>query len=139
MTNGTNTKTLKEQLESETAATELSAAEDSERYRGGAWWQLSDEEESVFDIDPGAVPAHDDGLVMLRGFQEYCLQQPVMGGRPYRAGLPATSRLVRRRHKLARLTIAAEPVQASLPKLGHGVAPFDNLSQIKSKIELAPR
>jgi hypothetical protein len=29
--------------------------------------------------------------------------------------------------KLARLTIAAEPVQASLPKLGHG-APFDNLS-----------
>jgi hypothetical protein len=86
---------------------------------------------------PGAVPAHDDRLVMLRGFQEYCLQ-PVMGGRPYRASLPVTSRLVRRRLKLARLTIAAEPVQASLPKLGHG-APFDNLSQIKSKIELAPR
>ena len=31
MTNGTNTKTLKDQLKSETAATELSAAEDSER------------------------------------------------------------------------------------------------------------
>ena len=138
MTNGTSTKTLKDQLESETAATELSAAEDSERYHGGDWWQLSDEEESVFDIDREPVPAHDDGLVMLRGFQEYCLQ-PVMGGRPYRASLPATSRLVRRRLKLARLTIAAEPVQASLPKLGHGVAPFDNLSQIKSKIELAPR
>ena len=28
MTNGTNTKTLKDQLESETAATELSAAEE---------------------------------------------------------------------------------------------------------------
>src|SRR6202040_527329 len=41
---------------------------------------------------PGAVPADDYRLVMLRGFQEYCLQ-PVMGGRPYRTGLPATSRL----------------------------------------------
>ena len=90
MTNGTNTKTLKDQLESETAATELSAAEDSERYHGGDWWQLSDEEESVFDIDREPVPAHDDGLVKLRGFQEYCLQ-PVMGGGPYRASLPATS------------------------------------------------
>ena len=56
MTNGTNTKTLKDQLESETAATELSAAEDSERYHGGDWWQLSDEEESVFDIDRERFP-----------------------------------------------------------------------------------
>jgi hypothetical protein len=51
MSNGTNTKTLKDQRESETAATELSAAEDSERYHGSDWRQLSDEEESVFDID----------------------------------------------------------------------------------------
>ena len=44
MTNGTNTKTLKDQLKSETAATELSAAEETERYHGGDWWHLSDEE-----------------------------------------------------------------------------------------------
>ena len=56
MTNGTNTKTLKDQLKSETAATELSAAEDSERHHGGDWWQLSDEEQSVFDIDRERFP-----------------------------------------------------------------------------------
>src|ERR1700724_2941697 len=92
MTDSTKPRTLKDQLESETADTERSAAVDSERYHGGDWWQLTDAEESVFVIDPGAVPAHDYRLVMLRGFQEYCLQ-PVMGGRPYRTGLPATSRL----------------------------------------------
>jgi len=56
MTNGTNTRTLKDQLEYETAATERSAAEDSERYHGDDWWQLTDEEESVFDIDRERFP-----------------------------------------------------------------------------------
>jgi hypothetical protein len=56
MTKGTNIRTLRDQLESETAATELSAAEDSERYHGGNWWQLSDAEESVFGIDRGRYP-----------------------------------------------------------------------------------
>jgi len=56
MTNGTNTRTLKDQLEYETAATERSAAEDSERYHGDDWWQLTDEEESVFVIDRDRFP-----------------------------------------------------------------------------------
>ncbi len=56
MTNGTNIRTLKDQLESETAATEWSAAEDSERYHGSDWWQLSDAEESVFEIDRERFP-----------------------------------------------------------------------------------
>jgi hypothetical protein len=56
MTDGTKPGTLKDQLESETAATERSAAEDSERYHGGDWWQLTDEEESVFVIDRERFP-----------------------------------------------------------------------------------
>jgi len=56
MTDGTKPRTLKDQLESETAATERSAAEDSERYHGGDWWQLTDEEESVFVIDRERFP-----------------------------------------------------------------------------------
>ncbi len=43
MTADTKLRTLNDQLESETA--------DSERYNGGDWWQLTDEEESIFAID----------------------------------------------------------------------------------------
>jgi hypothetical protein len=56
MTDNMKSWTLKDQLESETADTERSAAEDSERYHGGEWWQLSDAEESVFDIDRVRFP-----------------------------------------------------------------------------------
>src|SRR5450631_2000247 len=56
MTDGTKRRTLKDQLETETADTERSAAEDSERYHGGDWWQLTDEEESVFVIDRDRFP-----------------------------------------------------------------------------------
>ena len=56
MTDSTKPRTLKDQLESETADTERSAAEDSERYHGGDWWQLTDAEESVFVIDRGRFP-----------------------------------------------------------------------------------
>jgi hypothetical protein len=45
MTGDKKLRTLKDQLESETADLERSAAEDSERYNGGDWWQLTDEEE----------------------------------------------------------------------------------------------
>jgi hypothetical protein len=44
MTADTKLRTLNDQLESETADSERSAAEDSERYNGGDWWQLTDEE-----------------------------------------------------------------------------------------------
>src|ERR1700724_1724884 len=56
MTDSTKPRTLKEQLESETADTERSAAVDSERYHGGDWWQLTDAEESVFVIDRERFP-----------------------------------------------------------------------------------
>jgi hypothetical protein len=56
MTDGTKTRTLNDQLEFETANTERSAAEDSERYHGGDWWQLTDEEESVFVIERERFP-----------------------------------------------------------------------------------
>jgi hypothetical protein len=56
MTGDTKPRTLKDQLESETANTERSSAEDSERYNGGDWWQLTDNEESVFDIDRERFP-----------------------------------------------------------------------------------
>jgi hypothetical protein len=52
MTDSTKPRTLKDQLESETADTERSAAVDSERYHGGDWWQLTDAEESVFGKQP---------------------------------------------------------------------------------------
>jgi hypothetical protein len=56
MTDSTKPRTLKDQLESETADTERSAAEDTERYHGGDWWQLTDAEESVFVIDRERFP-----------------------------------------------------------------------------------
>ena len=56
MTGDTKLRTLKDQLESETADSERSAAEDSERYNGGDWWQLTDEEESIFVIDRERFP-----------------------------------------------------------------------------------
>ena len=56
MTDSTKPRTLKDQLESETADTERSAAVDSERYHGGDWWQLTDAEESVFVIDRERFP-----------------------------------------------------------------------------------
>jgi hypothetical protein len=56
MTDSTKPRTLKDQLESETAETERSAAVDSERYHGGDWWQLTDAEESVFVIDRERFP-----------------------------------------------------------------------------------
>jgi hypothetical protein len=56
MTDGAKPRTLKDQLESETADTERSAAVDSERYHGGDWWQLTDAEESVFVIDRKRFP-----------------------------------------------------------------------------------
>jgi hypothetical protein len=59
MTDSTKPRTLKDQLESETADTERSAAVDSERYHGGDWWQLTDAEESVFVIDrEREAPSH---------------------------------------------------------------------------------
>jgi hypothetical protein len=48
MTADIKLRTLKDQLESETA--------DSERYNGGNWWQLTDEEESIFIIDRERFP-----------------------------------------------------------------------------------
>jgi hypothetical protein len=56
MTDSTKPRTLKDQLESETADTERSAAVDSERYHGGDWWQLTNAEESVFVIDRERFP-----------------------------------------------------------------------------------
>jgi hypothetical protein len=55
MTDSAKPRTLN-QLESETADTERGAAEDSERYHGGDWWQLTDAEESVFVIDRKRFP-----------------------------------------------------------------------------------
>jgi hypothetical protein len=56
MTDSAKPRTLKDQLESETADMERSAAVDSERYHGGDWWQLTDAEESVFVIDRKRFP-----------------------------------------------------------------------------------
>jgi hypothetical protein len=56
MTDSTKPRTLKDQLESETADTERSGAVDSERHHGGDWWQLTDAEESVFVIDRERFP-----------------------------------------------------------------------------------
>jgi hypothetical protein len=76
----------------------VAGAERRRRLGAVTWWRLVavDQRGGIrFRHRPEAVPAHDYPLVMLRGFQEYCLQ-PIMGGRPYRTGLPATSRLVQR-------------------------------------------
>ena len=70
--------TLKDQVESETADLERSAAEDSGAVQR---WRLVavDRRGGIhFRHRPGAVPAYDDCLVMLRSFKEYCLQ-PLMG------------------------------------------------------------
>jgi hypothetical protein len=56
MTGDTKLRTLKDQLESETADLERSAAEDLDRYNGGDWWQLTDEEECIFAIDRKRFP-----------------------------------------------------------------------------------
>src|ERR1700730_2228446 len=79
MTDSTKPRTLKDQLESETADTQRSAAVDSERYHGGDWWQLTDAEESVFVIDRKRFPR----MITVWSCYEAFKNQPVMGGRPY--------------------------------------------------------
>ena len=46
--------TLKEQLDAAIAAAEADA--DPDAYRGSDWWQLSDAEEAVFEIDRDRWP-----------------------------------------------------------------------------------
>ena len=49
-------QTLKEQLDAALAAAEAKADADPDAYRGSDWWQLSDAEEAVFEIDPDRWP-----------------------------------------------------------------------------------
>lgn len=49
-------QTLKEQLDAGIAAAEAKADADPDAYRGSDWWQLSDAEEAVFEIDPDRWP-----------------------------------------------------------------------------------
>src|SRR5271163_4878004 len=49
-------RTLKDHLQADIAESERKAAKNPDLYRGGDWWQLSDEEEEVFRIDRDRFP-----------------------------------------------------------------------------------
>jgi hypothetical protein len=56
MTDDSKPRTLKEQLETQIADAERSAAKDPKLYNGWDWSELSDEEQVVFDIDRKRFP-----------------------------------------------------------------------------------
>jgi hypothetical protein len=56
MTGDRSHRTLKDQLEFVIADMERQVAEDLDTLYGGDWCQLTDEEESVFRINPGRFP-----------------------------------------------------------------------------------
>ena len=96
MTGDRSHRTLKDQLEFVIADMERQVAEDLDTLYGGDWCQLTDEEESVFRINPDRFPRMIMTWHCYEVFKRIAIRD--LRRRADRAGPPASPGMVRQGH-----------------------------------------